>query len=95
MELIKAASFSRATIQYRQLRQMEPNESQFESLLDYAQRIKGEDRRRLWETDPNSAQLDVDAVLTVAAWSIVDPARLVWPGDLGDDAEEPAWMTEP
>ena len=85
-------SFSSGTIHPGQLRQMKPIDSQFESLLDYAQRIKGEDRRRLWETDANSAQ--ADAVLTVAAWSIVDPAKLAWPGDLGDEAETPEWMAD-
>ena len=73
---------------------MKPKDSQFESLLDYAQRIKGEDRRRLWEAEASSAQEEVDAVLTVAAWSIVDPEKLVWPGDLGDEAEAPEWMTD-
>ncbi len=70
-------------------------EPESESLLAYAQRIKAEDRRRLNALDASQAQAEVDAVLGVSQWTIVNRSQLIWPGDLGDEAEVPAWMSVP
>lgn len=73
---------------------MKPLKPEVESLQEYARRIKGADRLLLNQLDPNVAQAEVDAVLVAAHWAIADRSKLVWLGDLGDEAELPEWMNE-
>jgi hypothetical protein len=65
------------------------------SILVEAQQIKRQDRARLAAMEPAAAQAEVDAILVALAGSVADPAQLAWPGDLGDEAEEPPWMQNP
>ena len=73
---------------------MKPIKPGVESLQEYAQRIKRVDRRLLGQLDPTAAQAQVDAVLVPSQWTIADRSKLVWLGDLGDEAELPEWMSE-
>ena len=74
---------------------MKPNKSphairEHETLLEYSQRLKAIDRKRLLALDPEIAQQEVDAVLIGNSTPV--PGDMTWPGDLADDAEEPKWM---
>ena len=71
------------------------DDPQDESLLAYAARIKMADRLRLWQLDPQQAQAEVDRVLSPAKWQVSDPSQLLWQGDLGDEPDDPDWMTAP
>lgn len=66
-----------------------------ENLNEYAQRIKSMDRHLLNQLDACQAQAEVDAVLVALLWTISDREKLVWHGDLGDEAELPDWMNGP
>ncbi len=61
-----------------------------ESLLEYSQRMKAIDRKRLLTLDPEIAQNEVNAILIGDSTPI--PGNMIWPGDLADDAEDPQWM---
>lgn len=76
---------------------MKPSENPYrirenESLLEYAQRLKAIDRKRLLALDPEVAQQKVDAILIGNSTPI--PGDMTWPGDLADEAEDPKWMKD-
>lgn len=81
----------------RQLRnrKLNPHEPKSENLYEYAQRIKSVERHLLNQLDACQAQAEVDAVLAALPWTVSDREKLVWRGDLGDEAELPDWMNEP
>ena len=66
-----------------------------ESLLEQSQRLKQQDRLELAALNPEKAQAEVDAVLVKLGNQGVRPRKLRWHGDLGDTAEDPAWMNRP
>ena len=77
------------------IRKLNPPEPKSENLNEYAQRIKSVDRHLLNQLDACQAQAEVDAVLAALPWTVSDREKLVWHGDLGDEAELPDWMNEP
>lgn len=72
---------------------IESQDPQSESLLESTQQIKIADRQRLANMEPEQAQAEVDAVLVDLKWTVCDPSELIWPGDLGDAAESPDWIS--
>ncbi len=70
-----------------------PNKAQTKALFDQVQNLKIADRKRLAALPPEQAQAEVNALLVDLKWSVCDPNDLVWPGDLGDPAEMPSWIS--
>ncbi len=64
-----------------------------ESLLAYSERIKSVDRLWLWQLDLTQAKIELERVMMPSQWTICDQSDLIWPGDLGDEPEDPAGMT--
>ena len=60
-----------------------------ETLAEYARRLKQEERERLNQLLPSTAQAEVEAVLDARAWKVKNESELIWPGDLG--TEDPDW----
>jgi hypothetical protein len=70
-----------------------PREPPSETLLERVQAMKIADRERLAKLEPEQAQAEVNAVLVDLKWEVCNPKELIWPGDLGDPAESPAWIS--
>lgn len=65
------------------------------TILAQAKHFKQQDRAQLAAMAPADAQAEVDSILVDLTGSVADPAQLAWPGDLGDEAEEPPWILGP
>jgi len=73
----------------------DPNDDNPQPLSEQAERAKQLDRQRLIELPPDQAQRLAEQVLDPARWHVASGESLAWPGDLGDEAEEPDWMRDP